>query len=582
VNQRTSLGAALQEGGEILPLVLEEHAERQPDRPFLYYGDDRLRLSYREAVERIRGIAAGLAHLGVAKGDRVSVYLENPYITTLAMYGTWRAGAVFAPINQTFRQDVLRYQLTDTESSVVITERSLVPHLLEVDPAECGIKTIIVYDPPAGTSGHVPADARVRVTAGPREVDFAELQQGGTPPALELGWDDCANIFYTSGTTGRPKGVELSHRWMNQYTYPYRQISAATDVVYSDLPLYHVGGAIFNIARAGWVGASVALWNRFSARSFWDRIDESQATQALWVDVMTTRLMNQAPRADDRSHTLDKVYISPLPTHHAAIAERFNISWFVVGFGQTESGMPIFGLIDEEQPDRPACRENRGLSPSEVRRVAADRGLRVARGRDIVRKGFMGGVLPFFTVDIVDEQDQPCDDNQTGELVVRPLVPGLLFKGYRGKPEQTLHAVRNLWFHTGDACVRDETGAYYYVDRLGDRIRVKGENISSSYVEDLINRCPEVEMSAAFAVPSDEGFEDSLVVYCVPVKDRPVTAASVLEWCKASLPKIMVPSHIELIDELPRTPTNKIQKQQLKREFLQRKATARTGTSMPT
>jgi crotonobetaine/carnitine-CoA ligase len=151
-------------------------------------------------------------------------------------------------------------------------------------------------------------------------------------------------------------------------------------------------------------------------------------------------------------------------------------------------------------------------------------------------------------------------------------VPGLLFSGYHRHPEDALKSMRNFWFHTGDMARKEPGGIFTYIDRMADRIRVRGENISSFQIEDIFNQNPSISICAAFPVPALEGDEDDVVVFVVPSKDLPDLEKDLREWIKTAMPKFMQPKYIRIVDDIPRTPTNKIEKFKLKRMFFEQHA----------
>lgn len=559
----------LEIGGATLPGVLEARARAHPDRPMLHYGEDDLRLTYGEVMREVESLSGNLARLGVAPGDRVSVFLRNPMASTLWMFAIWRAGGVFCPINYAYTSRLLSYQVNDTAPVLLVTERGLAGAVSEVADALVveGLR-VTVRDAPDGAHDAVPSDERTPLAARLEEIPYGELTREAAAPTHEVAWDDPASIFYTSGTTGPPKGVLHLHRWNNQYLYSVRLVADETDVIYSDMPMYHVGGAIYNVGRAVWVGAAVSLWDRFSASTFWDRIRTTGATQATLLDVTVPWLLNAPPREDDRDHTLDKVHLQPLSSRLQELTSRFGINWVTAGFGQSEAGMPLFGLIDALADDpSPPQREGCGLSADAVRALAAERGVPV-RTAATVEQGFMGDITPFAEATVLDDRDHPCPLGQVGHLAVRPRLPGIFVQEYVGKPEATLAAFRNLWFHTGDAAFVDENGTFRFVDRLGSRMRVRGENLSSFEVEDHVTRHDGVQVCAAFPVPSDEGEEDDIVVCCVPTTPGELEEDDIRAWCQEHLPRYMRPRHVRIVDELPRTPTNKVEKYKLKEQFL--------------
>jgi carnitine-CoA ligase len=341
------------------------------------------------------------------------------------------------------------------------------------------------------------------------------------------------------------------------------------DVVYNDLPLYHIGGAIANVARAAWAGCAVAVWDKFSPNEFWDRIEESGATLAILLDVMIPWLMSAPARETDRRKTLNKVHMQPFPLYHHEVAERFGIDWVLVGFGQTESGSVCAGLIDEHAPRLGTPPDlYRGRDRAELHALFADSGLPVVTGTTPLSKGFMGRETPFFEIAVLDEHDERCGDGTRGQLGIRPKLPSLLLREYFGKPEATVAATRNQWFHTGDVVYRGDDGCVYFVDRGNDRIRTRGENVSSLQVEDLLTGSPDVAMCAVVPVPASDGLEDDIAAFVVPQEGAALDEQALRAWAAEHMPRFMRPAHVRVVATLPRTPTNKVEKFKLRAELL--------------
>jgi crotonobetaine/carnitine-CoA ligase len=535
---------------------IRETARADPDRRFIYHGARQQWIAYGEFDQLVRRCANGLRGLGLEPGDRVSVFTRNSFTAALAMLGLWRGGYVYSPVNFSLHGDPLAYQLSDTKPAAIICQDELLPVMEDcldaLDPTPC----VIVDGPSPGAGGRLEAGAH----------NFEQmLEATDAEPRLRRSAHDIANLFYTSGTTGRPKGALQPYRWMNQYTFLLRRMATSQDVVYNDLPLYHIGGALANVGRAAWSGAAVALWDRFSPTEFWNRVISANATVAILLDVMIPWLMAQPPQPGDGRNPLNKVHVQPLPLYHNEFAKRFGIDWIIVGFGQTESGTVCAGLIDElAEADGTPADLYRGHDRQAMRRTFTQYGLPVVEGTRELRKGFMGRELPFFDVAVMDEHDEPCPDGDLGELGLRATLPSMLLREYLGKPAATLDATRNQWFHSGDIVYRGEDGHLYFVDRRGDRIRSRGENISSLQVEDLLNAMPKVAMTAVLAVPSQDGLEHDIAAFVVPEAKAALNPTEVHEWASRHIPKFMQPQHVRVIDELPRTPNNKVEKYKLR------------------
>lgn len=557
------LAALLKQEGEIVTERLDHWAAVAGDRVFVYYGEDDEALTFAEFARRADAVAGNLSRLGIRKGDRISIFCKNAFVSTLMMFGIWKAGAVYCPINFAYTGRLLTYQLNDTSPKLVVTDAACLPPLNEVLDDVGSKPSIVLYTAAPGAHDHVAAPPAIR--HGHAEIAWSELTRDAKAPKVALTFDDDANLFYTSGTTGPSKGVIQPYRYMANYTFGLRALTSQDDVIYNDLPMYHVGGAVVNVCRAVWVGCEVTLWNRFSPEKFWDRVKARHVTSAILLDVMIPWLTKVPPSGDDRRNTLNKVHMQPLPLQHHEFAVRFGIDFVSAGFGQTETGNSFLIMLEEtKQGEGTPDDLYRGFSHDEILDLSNRRGVVVRSASEATRKGLMGKPTPFVEVTVRDDLDEECPDEVTGHLAIRPRVPGVIFKSYLGKPDDTLKAFRNLWFHTGDAGVRGRDGLYYYVDRLGDRIRVRGENLSSFQVEDMINQHPAVRMTAAVAIPSNEGDEDQVVAFVVATSDGSVTEAQIHAFAAETMPKYMRPSHVRIVDDLPRTPTNKVEKYKLR------------------
>ena len=556
--------------GDVVLDLLDKRARDMPDKTYIHYGEDQVRLSFAELKATTDRMAAGLVAMGLQPGQSVSVLTRNSLVSVLAMYSIWRAGGVFAPVNFNFKGDLLRYQLNDTAPFALITDPSFGSILMEVAP-ELEVRQLIVHEPRAGDH-----DYTGEGTEGlAQHFSITTLQalkacQDPTPHIARSPFDT-ANIVYTSGTTGPSKGVVQPFRWMNHYAHPLRMATTPDDVLYCDLPMYHVGGAFAVVTKAIWLGNTVGLWDKFSPTKFWDRIAECGASCCILLDVMISWLMAAPEQASDKHNSLNKVHMQPLPASHHEVAQRFGIDFVTCGFGQTESGVGFIGIIDQfPQGQGTPTALWKGLSKEEYRRINRKAGRLIVDGTQPMPKGFMGLPNPLLEVAILDEDDNQCPPGVVGQLAFRPRYPGLLLKEYFRKPEATIKVLRNCWFHTGDACKQnpDGSGTYLFVDRMGGFFRVRGENVSSYEVEALVASHPKVRACAAVPVPAREGDEDDIAVF-VELKDgEQLNEAALREHTQAKMPKYMQPAYLRFVDALPVTPTNKIEKYKLKQALL--------------
>lgn len=562
--------AALVAEGDVVLDKLDECARTVPDKVFIHYGEDDIKLTFAEFKARTDRIAAGLVALGVTEGAPVSVLTRNSLLSALAMFAIWRAGGIFAPVNFNFRGMLLSYQLKDTDPFALITDPSFAEVLGEVVD-DIPLQRLVVHTP--HSNDHDRTDDTFGAAFKRLEiVSFESLAASAAPvPNIPRGPFDLANIVYTSGTTGPSKGVLQPFRWMNHYGFQTRQLTSSDDVIYCDLPLYHVGGAFFLLARAVWQGNTVGLWDKFSPNKFWDRIRECGATSCVLLDVMVPYLMSVEPRADDRANTLNKVHMQPFPRNHHEVARRFGFDFVTAGFGQTESGSAFAVVIDQfgDEQGTPAALW-RGPSKAEIHARCAAIGRPLLDGAQTLPKGLMGVPNPLFEVAILDEDDNVLPPGQVGQLAFRPRFPGLLLQEYFRKPEATIKVFRTCWFHTGDACKQldDGSGLYCFVDRMGGFFRVRGENVSSYEVEALIASHAKVRAAAAVPIPAKVGSEEDIAVFVELVTGETLSEDELREHAKRVMPKYMQPAHIRFVPALPVTPTNKVEKYKLKNQIL--------------
>jgi crotonobetaine/carnitine-CoA ligase len=546
--------------GDVPLYRLAHHARENGDKVFIHYGETGDRLTFKEVYERSLEVAGGLKSLGITRGQPVSVLTSNSLLAVISMFACWQVGAIYAPINFNLRGKLLSYQINDTAAPLLITDPTFREPLEDIGTDIFPAHVVIG---PASVSESGGREMRLPNSQVHRLDSLSAADVALEDP--ELGPFDPATIIYTSGTTGPAKGVLLPFRWINQYAFAGRGQWTSEDVVYCDLPMYHVGGAYALLVKAVWKGNTVGLWNRFSPSEFWSRIEECGASAGILLDVMIPWLMSSPPSSGDRNNSLNKVHMQPLPANHHEVAKRFGFDFVTCGFGQTESGAGFMAIIDEfgDQTGTPPARY-KGLSKEEIRTSAEASGRLVVSGSKPLPPGFMGRPSPLVDVAILDEDDNRLPPGSVGQLAFRPRFPGLLLQQYLNKPEATLKAWRNLWFHTGDAVVEESDGNFRFVDRMGGYFRVRGENVSSYEVESLLVDHPDVRAVAAVPIPAKEGNEDDIAVFLELKEAGSCTENDIAAFADEQMPKYMRPRHIRIVDALPVTPTNKIEKYKLR------------------
>ncbi len=500
--------------------VLAERSSRLGDRPFLVGEEGEL--TYREFSERALTLAQGLVSLGIAPGETVLVMLPNVTNFVVLWAALARIGAVQVPVNTAYRGGILEHIISDSRARVIIADGAFLAAVAEAAARCPSLEHVVVHD--AG-DGDVNADLPEGLTNSRFDALACADAALPEPPAPS----DLIAVMYTSGTTGPSKGAMITHA--HAYVYAHnghdRMQLDENDVYFAPLPLFHIGGQWAVVYAAMICGAAAVITRRFSVSTFWQDAVRYRATASFLLGAMANFLRAQPPGEEERASRIDRMLIVPLFPEVKAFGERFGVR-VVTTYGSTEANSPMIAAFDE--PDWRRCGK--------------------------VKEGL-------FEARIVDDDDEEVPDGTVGKLVVRPCLPGLVMAGYWGHPDWTAQAWRNLWLHTGDAMYRDEEGYFYFVDRKKDAIRRRGENISSVEVENEINSHPDVIECAVFPVRSQHT-EDDVMAAVVLGPGSDLGYAALIAFLEPRMADFMIPRFVEFVAELPKTPTGKIQKFELR------------------
>jgi crotonobetaine/carnitine-CoA ligase len=500
--------------------MLAGQAESQPDKIALTIVGENL--SYADLIARSNALARGLSTLGIGRGDVVATLAENSADQILLQFACARLSAIEVMLNTAYRATFLTHQLNVSSARVIVVDHDLLPAVIDVLEDLPALKHIIVR----GGPGQELRLEHVTVTSI-RELHAhsqAELTDVADPK-----WTDASTIAFTSGTTGLSKGAVLSQNYLCSFARIESMIwyRGPEDTFYSCGPLFHLAAKGIGVLGSIYRGVRCVQDERFSVSQYWDRIREENCNVSLMLGSMAMLLWTREPSPQE---SIDTVVCIPAPP--PSLQEAMATRW--------------------------GCKFESNYGLSEAAPVSRS-------GQDIpLRPGSSGKIVSeFFDVRIFDDDDVEVADGTVGEVVIRANAPHVMFDGYYRNPEATLEKYRNLWFHTGDLGRVDEDGYFYFIDRKDDYLRRRGENISSYEVEAAIVRHPDVIEAAVVGVDS-EMLEQEVRAVIVLRSGADLDAERLTRFCIEHLPYFAVPRYVEFVDDLPRTPSGKVEKHKLR------------------
>jgi crotonobetaine/carnitine-CoA ligase len=422
---------------------------------------------------------------------------------------------------------ILEYIINNSEARVLVVDQAYLDRIQFLEDRLKNVENVVVYTP----SGSAPANVVLKKNQV-RMEEFSSFPDREPPNGPH--YSDLATVLYTSGTTGPSKGVMMSHAHCYYFSWTVVENLGlkADDVDYTCLPLFHANARLMCSYPCLLAGAQIAMTGRFSLSGFWKDILHFGATVFNALGAIGPLLLSALPRPEETDNPARLAFMVPQPKDHKAFEERFGLR-VSTAYGMTEINLPTFNPLDEDLP-----------------------------------AGSCGKAIPAYECMIVNECDEEVPLGEVGEMVVRPKEPYTLLSGYYNLPDKTVEACRNLWFHTGDAMYRDENGWFYFVDRIKDAIRRRGENISSFEVEAVLNSHPQILESAVVSVKDQELSEDEVKACLVLQPGETLAPEELIKYCVPRMPYFHVPRFIEIMESLPRTPSGKIRKVQLREQGL--------------
>ncbi|SDI09484.1 crotonobetaine/carnitine-CoA ligase [Alteribacillus persepolensis] len=507
-------------GKETFGKVVEYRANLRPHDTFVRFENTDLTF---EQFHRNGNRAANMIKaLGLTKGDTCAVMLPNVPEFLETWLGLARLGVIEVPINVAYRGDLLTYILNKAECKALIIDSQWVERVNFISENLHHIQHVIVVG-----DDYEPSSEKMNW------YSYADLIGEAAMDSVceTIQPQDPSLILFTSGTTGPSKGAILSHK------ANFALASACCDLMnygpddclFTVFPLFHINARYATILPALLADSTVVMHNRFSASKFWEICRTEHITTFNYMGSMLNILMKQPEQPDDADNPVRQIQGAPAPLEiYDSFQQRFNIK-ITEAYGSTEIGLAMVNRAET------------------------------------FRKGSCGKALPFYDVEIHDENDKECPTGVVGEIVVRPKEPWIMFSGYYGMPEATVKSWQNLWFHTGDRGRMDEDGYFYFVDREKEVVRRKGENISSYEIERVINEHPKVKEAAVIGVPSELSEEEVLAVIVVKEPNE-LKPQELLDFCQPRMAHFAVPRYIRFMKTLPKTPSLRVEKYKLKEE----------------
>jgi long-chain acyl-CoA synthetase len=494
--------------------AFEAHAKAAPDAPAIRHFDDTI--TFGELDDRAERFAALAEGLGIGKGDRVALSLQNDPEFAIAQLGAWKRGAVVVPLNPMFRRKEIEYHLRDSGARVWIALDELVSPEHRAAAAGAGVERVITRQ------------------------ELPDLLAGQTPDRsarAKLVPDDIAHLVYTSGTTGNPKGAMILHRNVafNAEVYRVWMEMDAQDSILAVAPLFHITGLVAHLATAFWTGIPLILFHRFDAAQALRLARKWNGTMTVAAITAYIALMNSGEQAN--GGFMPKCYSGGAPVAPGLVAqfeERFG-SYIHNIYGLTESASPTHATpLGARAPVDPAS-------------------------------GALSVGVPIPNCDAkVISLDDPAVELPPGEAGELALKGPMIFTGYWNKPEETARAFHDGYFRTGDVAIMDEQGWFYLVDRKKDMIIASGFKIWPREVEDTLYQHPAVREAAVIGVP--DPYRGETVKAFVALKEgcSKTEPEEIIAFCRDRIAAYKCPREVEFLEELPKTATGKFLRRALR------------------
>ena len=497
-----------------LRAVLETTVARTPKKTFLVYKDQEV--SYGDFLTAVTETANGFLSLGLKKGDKIAILLPNGLEFPQCWLAANMIGAIMVPVNGRFVDREIEYILGHSEAKAIVTSGQHLDIVLNIKGRLPYLNSVITVDA-AATDNTIPLNRLGKKSAKPAGIAIE-----GTDPAV---------ILYTSGTTGNPKGCVATQDYFIDLATTQGGIFQLTpeDRVYTAQPFYYMDPQ-WNTIMVLLHNATLVIAEKFSTTGFWDEVRRNRITVFYCIGSMTSFLYNMPPSELDKQHRLRMVQTSGIaPLIHKAWEERFNVPVFET-YGSTETAIDT------------------AVYPGTDRKVGT---------------ASIGRTVPYREAKIFDDEDKEVPQGEIGEIVLK-RGRGMMTSYYKD-PDATERAFKGGWFHTGDLGYVDPDGDLHFAGRKKDIIRRGGENIAAASIEQALITHPKILDVAAIPVP-DKVRGEEVKVYIVPRPGQTITFEEVIEFSEKNMAEYKVPRYVEIRESLPKTPSERVQKEKLKQE----------------
>jgi long-chain acyl-CoA synthetase len=524
---------------------LRSTVKSQGQSPALCYFDKII--SYKELDEMSDAFACALIDLGVKKGDRVALYLQNIPQFIIGQFGIWKSGGIIVPLNPMYREKELTYYFRDASVRVLVCMESLYGERIEKVVEETGVEHVVTtseldfLDPKSPLPLILKGVEKVKGLKTNDFVTLLERYQGKHPPEIKLSREDVAYLTYTSGTTGPPKGAMNTHGNVvfNSEVYRHCWKLTPSDRMLGVAPFFHVTGMVGHIGTCIASGTPLVLFYRFDPKTTFQMIERWKATCTIGAITVFIALMNDPEIGKVNLSSFRKVYSGGAPVI-PAVVERF----------EKLTGTYIhnvYGLTESTSPATLVPLGSRAPVDPSTGAIA------------------IGVPIPGHDAKIMDLSDpeKELPPGEVGELAIKG--PGII-PGYWNKPEETAHAIRQGWLFTGDVGTMDDKGWVYLLDRKKDMIIASGFKVWPREVEDAIYLHPSVREVAVVGVP--DPYRGETVKAFVALKEGfegKVKEEEIMAHCKERMAAYKYPREVEFVKEVPKTATGKFLRRALRK-----------------